>query len=188
MFTIASYISSMQTALSEINQTELDQLLQIILKAYENNNTIFIMGNGGSAASASHIAADWGKNTVVADKPRLRVLSLTDNVAVITALGNDLGYDNIFAEQLHNLVLKDDVVIGISASGNSENVLRAIRLGNQEGAVTVGLCGFDGGQLKDLADFSIHIPNHSYEQVEDIHMMIGHIIITQLKNYIQEKA
>lgn len=182
---IDSYLTDLQYAVSAVSREKMAELVDIVWTGYQNDQQVFTMGNGGSAASASHIAADWAKGTAFEDRRRLRVIPLTDNIPLMTAWANDTEYDNIFAEQLRNLVRQNDVVIGISGSGNSENVLRAIRLAKERGAITVGLSGFDGGQLHQLVDFSFHIENNSMEQVEDIHMMIGHAVAVQLRQRLR---
>jgi D-sedoheptulose 7-phosphate isomerase len=146
---------------------------------------VIIMGNGGSAATASHMACDLGKNTVIPGRPRFRVMALTDSMALITAYANDLGYENVFAEQLTNLVRPGDIVVGISTSGNSPNVLRAIELARQAGAITIGWTGYDGGKLAQMVDVPVVVPNHCVEQLEDVHLMLEHMVTAALRQAIQ---
>jgi D-sedoheptulose 7-phosphate isomerase len=143
------------------------------------------MGNGGSAATASHFALDLGKNTISGACRRLRVLSLTDHVPLITAWSNDSAYEHIFSEQLANMVEAGDVVVGISASGNSLNVINACYLAKQEGATAIGLLGANGGKMKEIVDAYILAPGQNIEQEEDAHMIISHVITRHMRNFIR---
>jgi D-sedoheptulose 7-phosphate isomerase len=134
------------------------------------------MGNGGSAATASHFACDLSKGTIVEGKSRFKVISLNDNMPLITALSNDFGYERVFIEQLMNLISEKDVVIGITASGNSENILQAVDYARGKRAITVGFIGFGGGKLKEMVDEHITVSSMSYEQVENIHLILSHAI------------
>jgi D-sedoheptulose 7-phosphate isomerase len=147
-----------------------------------NRRQVFIMGNGGSASTASHFVCDLAKNTRKPDLPNFRVIGLTDNMAIFSALANDEGYENVFAQQLASFLEPDDIVIGISASGNSANVLNAIELGNRMGATTIGLTGFDGGMLRSMVALDIHVPSSCIEHVEDIHLMLEHLICKAIKD------
>jgi D-sedoheptulose 7-phosphate isomerase len=140
------------------------------------------MGNGGSAATASHMVCDLMKNTRKMDLPNLRVLGLADNMPVFSALGNDEGYENVFAGQLASYAQPGDVVVAISASGNSPNVLKAVELANQIGARTVGFTGYNGGKLGQMVEFHINVPSDNIEQVEDIHLVLEHMITSVLRS------
>ncbi len=185
---IQNYLFGLHAMLTRLPLREVEQLIDLLLAANAAGQTIFIFGNGGSAATASHFACDLAKNTSTLNMPRFRVVALTDNVPQLTAWANDTAYANIFVEQLDALVRPGDVVIGISGSGNSENVLRAIRLANERGAVTVGMSGFDGGQLKDLVTLSVHVPHFNMEQVEDAHLILEHMICTILRSELRAWA
>ena len=165
---------------------EADMLLEHLEEAFHKRRSIFIFGNGGSGSTASHFCEDVGKGTLrgLADEQRFKVISLTDNTPYILAWANDSGYENVFEQQLRNLAERGDVAIGISGSGNSENVLRAIRYANSAGLVTVGMTGFDGGQLRRIANHCLHIPIHEMGIVESIHLIIIHYIVNSLKNRI----
>jgi D-sedoheptulose 7-phosphate isomerase len=145
------------------------------------------MGNGGSASTASHMAADLAKNTIGANMRRFRVLSLNDNMAILTALANDLGYEKVFSEQLKNLIRAGDLLIVVSASGNSPNVVNAIRYAQERSAEVAGIFGFDGGTGATLADFSIVIPSNHYGVVEDVHLVINHILVDYFKARLAEE-
>jgi D-sedoheptulose 7-phosphate isomerase len=148
---------------------------------------IFIIGNGGSASTASHMAVDLAKGTQVKGYPSLRVISLTDNVGMITAWANDLAYEEVFTEQLKNLLSYKDVLIAISASGNSPNILSAVRYAKSRGAATVGFIGFGGGKLKDLVDVDITVSSHNYGVVEDFHLTLNHIISQFIKQFRERR-
>ena len=158
-----------------------DELATIFLTARDNNNTIFFMGNGGSAATANHFVCDLGKGTIVEGYPRFRVLSLSDNIPMMLAWGNDACYEDIFVEQLKNLMNPGDVVVGISGSGNSGNVLRAIDWANENDGITVGLTGFSGGKLKDMAKHCMIVPIHYMQKIEDMHMMVDHLVTSLIR-------
>src|SRR5436309_15674058 len=138
--------------LQSISLPHLEAVLQLLEQAYHNGHRIFIMGNGGSAATASHFALDLAKNTIIPGAPRLKAISLTDHVPLITAWSNDTAYEHIFAEQLANMIEPGDVVIGISTSGNSPNVINALHLAKQSRAPTIGLVGAKGGKIKEIVD------------------------------------
>lgn len=150
-------------------------------KAERLGRQVFIVGNGGSAAAASHMATDLSKTAARPNKPLLRCLALTDNVSFMTAIGNDLGYEDIFVRQMENLLEKGDLVLLISGSGNSPNVVKAARYAKKKGAFTVGLVGFAGGRLKRLVDIALHVPSDQYGVIEDIHMGVGHVLTFYLK-------
>ncbi len=149
---------------------------------------IFILGNGGSAATASHMANDLNKGASVPGQPRFKAIALTDNVPLMTAWGNDTSYENIFVEQMMNFLELGDVVIAISASGNSPNVLRALRVARQYGAITIGFTGRDGGQLRRLVDHGVFIPSDHIGQQEDGHMILDHVITSALRQLVEAEA
>jgi D-sedoheptulose 7-phosphate isomerase len=174
------YITDLQLTLARLPVDLIDQVIAMLHDARLRNRQVFIMGNGGSASTASHFVCDLGKNTRRKGWANYRVMGLTDNMAIFSALANDEGYDNVFAQQLASFVQPGDIVIGISTSGNSANVVNAIKLGNKMGAKTVGFTGFDSGQLGQLVDIDLHVPSNSIEQVEDIHLMLEHLICKAL--------
>jgi len=155
---------------------DIERVVDIILEANRRRRHLYIVGNGGSASTATHFACDLSKATIVDGRARLRVSSLSDNISLLTAWANDTSYDNVFAEQLSNLLDSDDVVVAISASGNSPNVLAAVQLARARGAVTVALVGFTGGALKHAVDVAVHVPSDSYGVVEDCHLVLEHAI------------
>lgn len=176
-------------ALQEVLRDQLEQkigrVLDLFLDAWKRGKTIFVMGNGGSASTASHFANDLAKGTIVEGKPRVRVIALTDNVPVMLAWANDASYEHIFVEQLKNLMQPGDLVVGLSGSGNSPNVLAAIEYANRNGAITLGLVGFDGGKLLKIARHSLHAPTFHMGQAEDAHLAISHLITDIMKKEIE---
>ena len=166
---------------------KIDKLASILSKARENKNTIFIMGNGGSATTASHFVGDLSKGTIVEGLPRFKAVALTDNAPNILAWANDVGYEEIFVEQLKNLMEPGDVVIGISVSGNSMNVVKAIEYANRNGGLTIGLSGCSGGKLLKCAQENIHVPCSYMQRVEDIHLLIEHLLTSLLREEEQNK-
>jgi D-sedoheptulose 7-phosphate isomerase len=173
---IQKYISHLQGVLERLSLADVRQSIDLVMDAYHADRQIFVIGNGGSASTASHIACDLGKGTSIPGKRRFRVISLTDNVATMTAWSNDACYEDVFVEQLKNLVRPLDLVIAISASGNSENVLRAVRYANEIGCKTVGWTGFGGGKLAGLTDVSVVVDSGEYGPVEDAHHILNHVL------------
>jgi D-sedoheptulose 7-phosphate isomerase len=180
-FAYAEYVTGLKHTLDKLPWERVERVLDLLDEARLAGRQVYIFGNGGSASTATHMAADLSKNTAMPGTPRLRTLSLNDNMALFSALGNDLGYDSVFAEQLRTLLQVGDVVIAISASGNSPNVLKAIDAATEMGATTVGLSGFAGGKLSKVVDISIVAENDIIEQVEDIHLILEHIITSAMR-------
>lgn len=174
--------------LRAISHEQLEHIFIILEQAYYHNKRVFIMGNGGSAATASHFALDLTKNTIFPGFPRLKAISLTDHVPLITAWSNDTAYEHIFTEQLVSLLEDGDVVIGISASGNSKNVINAISYARHSGATTVALLGASGGQLKAMVDAYILAPGQNIEQEEDAHMILTHMMTRHMRSFILARA
>lgn len=184
MSIVQSYIDGLSGCLKELLEQNVAEIADIILDAYKEGKQIFILGNGGSATTASHFARDLVIGAAAKGNPRLQAYSLTDNVAVITALANDGDYSLVFEEQLIGRLNKGDVVIGISASGNSLNVLKAMKFARSQGATTVGFTGFGGGRLKELAHKCAVLSSQDYGQVEDAHLCLAHIISYLVKEKI----
>ncbi len=178
---IAAYISELQQVLAGLPAEPIAAMMDIIQRARLEGRTIFIVGNGGSASTASHFACDLGKNTVVPGVPRFRVMALTDNMEVFSAYANDLGYENVFAEQLASFLHAGDVIIAISTSGNSPNVLRAAEFGRMAGATTIGWTGRSGGRLAGLVDLLIQVPSDRIEQVENAHLALHHLVTIRMR-------
>jgi D-sedoheptulose 7-phosphate isomerase len=182
---VADYLTQLAEVISTISPQQIWSVVNVLMDAWRRKGQIFIFGNGGSAATASHMANDLNKYTIVDGRPRFRAIALSDNIPLMTAWGNDSGYENIFVEQMLNFIQIGDVVIGISASGNSPNVLKAIMVAQQNGARTVGFTGNSTGKLKDIVDYCITIPSDTIVQQEDGHMILDHVIVTTLRKLIE---
>lgn len=183
---IQTYIAGLQDTLDRMDHDAIGQAIAILQEARLSQRRIFIMGNGGSASTASHFVCDLQKNTRVPGYPDFRVLGLTDNMALLSAYANDEGYESVFAQQLASFLQPGDIVIAISTSGNSQNVLEAVGLADQMGAQTIGFTGFNGGQLSSLVRLNLHVPSHIIEHVEDIHLMLEHLICQNLRQQAQQ--
>jgi D-sedoheptulose 7-phosphate isomerase len=181
-----AYLEYLQAVLRRIDTTEIGRFIQTLLAARARGATIFFIGNGGSAATASHFANDLSVGVNDYEQP-FRALSLTDNVALITAIGNDFGYEEIFARQLRVLGKRGDVLVGISASGNSPNLLRAFEHAHSAGIETVAITAFDGGKMKAAAKQGIHVPTgfKEYGPAEDAHMVLDHLVSAYLMRFIK---
>lgn len=182
------YLSETKRLLDRMPLERIEAAVAQLHLARLHQQQIFIMGNGGSAATASHFACDLAKNTVMAGLPRLRVQTLHDNLAFFSACANDYGYETVFAEQLANFVETDDVVFAISASGNSPNVLKAVQIARACGAFTIGWSGYQGGQLAKLVDLALIVPSDTLEQIEDIHLMLCHMVTMGLRKTAQDSV
>jgi len=185
---INSYFTELEQMLRDISQAHLQDILSLLEETYRNGHRIFIMGNGGSAATASHFALDLAKNTIMQGAPRLKAISLTDHVPLITAWSNDTAYEHIFEEQLANMIEPGDLVIGISTSGNSPNVINALNLAKKSRAATVGLLGAEGGLIKNIVDSYVLAPGQNIEQEEDAHMILTHIITRHMREVVRSYA
>ncbi len=173
---IDTYLAETIEIMQKMPVADIDAAVQILNTARENGNTIFLIGNGGSGATASHFANDIIKNTIQEGKPRVKCIALTDNMPIIMAIANDWDYSRIFVEQLKPLAKPGDVLIGFSGSGNSANVIKAMEWARENGVTVVALGGRDGGKMKTLADVSIIAPTDSMAQIEDAHLIITHML------------
>jgi len=180
-----SYIDYLSSVLNNISLKDIEKFVEVLLEARERESSIFFIGNGGSAATASHFANDIAIGTRTFEKP-FRAISLCDNQAVITAISNDDGYEKIFSQQLQVLLKKHDVVVAISASGNSPNLLDAIDIAKKLNTISVGISAFDGGKMKDMVDVSLHVPTEKgeYGPAEDAHMVLDHLISSYLMRLV----
>ena len=184
---IDEYSSAIRKALDALDPEQFGKIISILTDAYRNDKQVFIAGNGGSAGTANHFVCDFGKNAVPfkgtgPGRRRFRIISVSDNLEKITALGNDVSFDEIFRQQLINLMREGDVFIAISASGNSPNILRACEYAREMKSPIITLAGFKGGKMIEFADASLVVPLESYEQIEDIHLLILHMVVYYFKN------
>lgn len=185
---VSQYVDSLQDVLSRLPVRDIASVEMVLLEAWLRRNTIFVAGNGGSASTASHMVNDLNKGALVPGQPRFRAVALTDNVPLMTAWGNDAGYERIFVEQMANFLQPGDVFVAISGSGNSPNILKAVEWARQAEAVTVGLTGGSGGRLRTLADFVIVVPSNQMEQIEDVHLTLSHALCMSLRSRIANGA
>ena len=188
MDNFSNYSRYLQKAVQSVSEAQITALVSVLFDAYLENKTVFVIGNGGSAANASHFAQDLAKGTRVSfDHPkRIKAMSLTDNVAFITALGNDDGYDTIFEQQLRTYANAGDIVVAISGSGNSPNIIKAINWANENQLTTVGITGFDGGKLREINHFSVHVPLNDMCTSESVHTIILHYVALSLMEKLKE--
>jgi D-sedoheptulose 7-phosphate isomerase len=186
---IDNYFGLVCKTLGGLSRENISALTDLLMNARDNEKTIFVFGNGGSGANASHICGDFVKGVSYGLEKGFRVICLNDNIPTLMAIANDISYEDIFVEQLKNFLKKNDVVIGISGSGNSMNIVKALEYANKVGATTIALCGYSGGKIKNIAKISIHAEIDNMEVVEDVHLVIAHciknIIIRKLKNEVR---
>lgn len=175
-----NYIERLKQALDLLPHDQFEAMIEVFLRALRNNRTVFVMGNGGSSATASHWACDINKGYSYGREQRFRMVCLNDNIPTILAYANDVGYEDIFVEQLKNFLEEGDVVVAISGSGNSRNVVKAIEYAKSRGAITVGLVGYSGGKLLDLVQIPLHVQVGDMQIVEDVHMMVVHMTMRRL--------
>jgi D-sedoheptulose 7-phosphate isomerase len=176
------YLARSAEVLRRLPVGAIDGVIQSLVRARESERFIYVIGNGGSAANAEHFVNDLGKGGERGFPHRFKVLSLTSNLSLLTAWANDTEYEHVFAEQLRNFVAPGDVVMAISGSGNSRNVLNALALARERGAVTVGLTGFDGGKLKHLCDHCVIVPSDNMQHVEELHLVVLHAIYSAIRD------
>tara|TARA_Y100000992_G_scaffold292079_1_gene249171 strand:- start:291 stop:875 length:585 start_codon:yes stop_codon:yes gene_type:complete len=174
------YLSEIKSILSKIDVGVIKNIVDSLKKTIDKKSKVYVMGNGGSSATASHMANDLGTGLKRRKILNLNISSLVDNTPIVTALANDIGFENIFYMQIKDFLNKDDVIIAISCSGNSPNVIKAVDYAKDLGCTIIGLTGFNGGKLKDLSDINFHVdtPEGEYGLVEDVHMILNHIIFS----------
>ena len=179
---IAAYFQRLKSTVDRLSLTDINQVMTVLEQARDAGKMIFIMGNGGSAATASHYVCDFNKGISLNQEKKYKFLCLNDNLPSMMAYANDLSYDGIFVNALNTYFQSGDVVIGISGSGNSTNVLRAIEYANLHGGITIGLSGYDGGKLKQMARYNIHVPVDDMQITEDLHMVLDHCMMKILSS------
>ena len=180
---VEQYLYDLNNLINTIDAKQIESIGDMLHTALKQHKNIFCIGNGGSAATSSHFATDlsWGRNKNGEDRPR--AVSLTTNTSILTALSNDIGYEEVFSQQLQTFLNPGDIIFAISASGNSPNIVKAIEYGNANGGITIGLVGFDGGKMKSICQKYLHVEtlDRSYELVEDVHHSICHMLSTYIK-------
>jgi len=183
-----TYFRGLGSTLQNLAHGVIDEVARVLLQAYKTRAAVFLFGNGGSAALASHLACDLGKGTAIKGQERFRVLSLTDNVPLMTAWANDSCYDEVFAEQIRNFVRPGDIAFAISGSGNSPNILKGLEIAKALGTYNIGLSGYEGGKMKSLCDICVIVPSDNMQVIEDLHLSISHCIFSIVYNGIAELA
>jgi D-sedoheptulose 7-phosphate isomerase len=176
------YLSLVKDTIDKMDHSAIEAAANAFYDTYQKGGNIYTMGNGGSGAPASHAAGDFLKGASYGLDKRFRMICLNDNAAAMMAIANDIGYEDIFVEQLKNFIKPDDLVIGISGSGNSENVVRAIGLAKEKGAKTMAMTGFGGGKIAEMADISVNAPVDDMEVTEDLHMVVFNIIKKEMQS------
>ncbi|MEV0394757.1 D-sedoheptulose-7-phosphate isomerase [Polymorphospora rubra] len=182
---VENYLAELKVVIDTVDIDQITVVMHRLLAAYERGASVYIFGNGGSASTASHLVKDFNSGVNERLVRKFRFYCLNDNVATVLAVANDISYDEVFALQLRNYLRPSDIVIAISGSGNSTNVLNAVRLANAKGVETVGLVGFDGGELARTVDSCIHVPVHDMQKVEDLHFVINHVMVALLKEHLE---
>ena len=181
---IADYMATLKRLLETIDPALLEQASEQLWKLYQRQGRLVFCGNGGSATTASHLACDFQKCLYLDGKRPFEVIALCDSPALLTAWGNDTEFANVFAGQAWTWLREGDILIAISGSGNSPNVLAAVTVAQEVGAISIGLCGYGGGKLAELSDIALVIPQNNMQQVEDLHLVIGHILFSLLRDKI----
>jgi D-sedoheptulose 7-phosphate isomerase len=185
---IENHIATLQETMDQLPGHLIAEVITLLQRARLQEKQIFILGNGGSASTATHFVCDLAKNTRREGLPAFRAIGLTDNMAAFSAYANDEGYENVFSHQLATMVRPGDIVIAISASGNSQNVINAVQEAHKHNAVTIGFTGFGGGRLGQMVNINIHVKSHIIEHVEDVHLMLEHMIVHTIKHQLQTEA
>ena len=179
-FSVSSYYGHLSQMMGQLDHASVDAAIDLIKKSWDDGKKIFVCGNGGSALTASHYINDWNKMAYLSTGKPFRGHCLSDNMGLMTAYANDVSYDDVYSEQLKNLMDEGDLVVAVSGSGNSENVVRAIKTANEKGGITLAICGYDGGKVKQLAQHSLWIPSFDMQICEDLHFIFGHMVMKSL--------
>ena len=180
----AQYTDKLKKALDTLPQKEFGEVVDAIMAVYETGHQVFLMGNGGSGATASHFVCDINKFACFGSNTRFKALCLNDNIPTMLAYSNDVSFEDVFLGQLRNFLNQGDLVIGISASGNSMNVIKAIEYANDTDARTIGFTGSNGGTLAKVAQIAVKVPEDDMQRIEDIHLILAHIIAQQIRQKI----
>ncbi len=179
---IFEYFERVKSVLDSISRDDLNLLMNVLVEARDRGSLVFVMGNGGSASTASHYVCDFNKGISFGKEKMFKFICLNDNLPTMMAYANDISYDEVFVGPLRNFLSEGDVVLGISGSGNSANVIKAIMYANEHGGVTVGITGFDGGKVKQLSRYNVHVPVDDMQVAEDIHMILDHCMMKILSS------
>jgi len=183
---IETYLNKLKTTIDALPVESIDTLMSVLVKASTEHRTVFVMGNGGSAATASHFVCDFNKAVSIHKLNKFKMICLNDNVPIMMAYANDMNFEEIFIHQLKNFFSPGDVVVGISGSGNSMNIIKAIEYANENGGTTIGLTGFNGGKLKKIVHYNVNVPIDDMQIVEDLHLALNHCMTQILRNLKDE--
>ena len=192
---IEDYTSGIREVFGKVPVNTIKEIIKALLKAYEDGKKVITMGNGGHASTASHLINDLAKHTIVSDKrdkvivkgKRFKTLCLNDNISTLTSWANDVGYEDCFSEQLANWVEEGDIIIGITGSGNAQNILNAFQVAKKQRAITIALTGYQGGKIKDIADICFIVPSNNISFIEDIHFSLTHLWCSIIRRILQRK-
>jgi len=184
---IQAYYEKEEKIIKSLNVDELNEAMNALLEAYNKEATIYVFGNGGSSATASHMMVDFNKGACSKVEKRFRFVCLNDNIPTLMAIGNDIGFENVFYYQLENKLTKNDVILAISGSGNSHNIIKAVEYAKQQGVKIIGMTGYDGGKLDKLSDYHLHAPIDDMQITEDIHMSFDHMMMQIFWRYLLSK-
>jgi D-sedoheptulose 7-phosphate isomerase len=182
---VRDYLNTLKSLLDAVDEKQVEQVVNLLHECYLKNGRLVMCGNGGSGSTSSHLVCDFQKNIYLDGGKPFEVVALTDSPALIMAWGNDTNFENIFAGQARTWLRKEDVLIAISGSGNSPNVLRAVEVAHEVGAISIGFCGYGGGKLAELAQIPVVIRKRNMQQVEDLHMILGHVVFSALRDRIK---
>lgn len=182
---VRDYFEALKSLLDAVEPAEIARVVEVLFDAYKSDRRLVLCGNGGSASTASHLVCDLAKNIYLDGGKPFEVVALTDSPALLSAWGNDTHFDNVFAGQARTWLREGDVLIAISGSGNSPNILRVVEVANEVGATSVGFCGYEGGKLAEVARISIVVRQRNMQQVEDLHMIFGHVVFSALRDRIK---
>lgn len=184
---IQAYYEKEEKIIKSLNVDELNEAMNALLEAYNKEATIYVFGNGGSSATASHMMVDFNKGACSEVEKRFHFVCLNDNIPTLMAIGNDIGFENVFYYQLENKLTKNDVILAISGSGNSHNIIKAVEYAKQQGVKIIGMTGYDGGKLDKLSDYHLHAPIDDMQITEDIHMSFDHMMMQIFWRYLLSK-
>lgn len=184
---IAEYYEREKAAIDKLNRKELNEAMNALLSHYEKGSTVFVFGNGGSSATASHMVCDFNKGTCYELEKKFNFVCLNDNIPMMMAVANDVGFEDVFYYQLQGKVKKGDLVLAISGSGNSHNVIKAVTYAKAMGAEIMGMTGYDGGKLAAMSDYKLHVPADDMQITEDLHMGFDHMIMQIFWKYLAKK-
>lgn len=183
---IKEYYKELSDTLLKLDYEQISEAMNALVNCYENGGTVYVFGNGGSSATASHMVCDFNKGVSMKKSKKFNFVCLSDNTPILTALANDLSYEDVFAYQIEKILTKDDLVFAISGSGNSKNIIKACEVAKKAGVKIIGMTGYDGGKLYQMADYHLHAPINDMMKAEDIHMSFDHMMATILLHVLDD--